>query len=93
MIIEVFVGATIAALFVPLNEIRRVTILHNTLMNRLNEGHEKRMDIISNFKGNSYDDLQRAVDAIPYPDVHASYANLKWYKFWESPRNLVVMEK
>ena len=92
MIIEFCIGASVVTLLLSLNEMRRATVMHNTLMNHLNDSHEKRMDIIDNFKGN-YADLQKAVDAVPYVDINASYANLKWYKFWENPRNLVVVEK
>lgn len=94
MIVEFCIGASVAAVLVSLNEMRRATVMHNTLMDYLNESYEKRMEVINSF-GNSgtYADLQKAVDAIPYPDVHNSYGNLKWYKFWENPRNLVVVEK
>lgn len=40
--------------------------------------------------GMSYEETERS---IPYPDIDATYDNLRWYTFWRRPSTLVVFEK
>lgn len=66
----------------------RIEMLSNNLQKIIDEVYENHMAAIKTGKTRT-----EIKDTINYPDIHASYNNLKWYKPWERPSTLIVYDK
>lgn len=66
----------------------RLQILTGEILRITDEIYEKRMSSLFN-KELYYECIANT----PYPDVEATYNNLKWYTFWKRPSTLIVFEK
>lgn len=76
-------GVCITGLLVCVMQLIRISYLSSTIHGHIDRVFEERMALVRDGRANdSY--------TIPYPDVERSYANLKWYKFWQRPSTLVV---
>lgn len=66
----------------------RLNLLSKEIGRIVDDVYEKRM---AGYKNNlSYDEC---VAANPYPDIDATYDNLKWTTFWRRPSTLIVFNK
>jgi hypothetical protein len=85
---NILIAITILSLFIVIIafvQLIRLGHLSDTLDVIINETHEKRKLAIKT----PGDDFTK----FPYPDVGATYNNLKWYTPWKSTSSLIVYNK
>jgi hypothetical protein len=86
---NILIAITILSLFIVIVafvQIIRLEHLSDTLDVIINETHEKRKLAIKN--PDIFDFTK-----FPYPDVGATYNNLKWYTPWKSSSSMIVYNK
>lgn len=66
----------------------RLNLLSKEIKRIIDDVYERRMAGIKNKL--SYNEC---VAANPYPDIDATYDNLKWTTFWRRPSTLIVFDK
>lgn len=66
----------------------RLNLLSKEIGRIVDDVYERRMAGLKNKL--SYDEC---VAANPYPDIDATYNNLKWTTFWRRPSTLIVFDK
>ena len=69
-------------------QIIRLRYLSKEIHRILDDVYERRMAGLKNKV--SYDEC---VMSNPYPDIDATYNNLKWTTFWKRPSTLIVYDK
>lgn len=74
----------IGLMLVSFVQLVRIQFLSKAIRAAIDITHERRMDTINT--GRTWVD-------IPYPNIDATYRNLKWYKPWERPSTLLVYDK
>lgn len=73
----------IAAMLICMMQLVRLQFLSRVLRDAIDETHENRMSNLGSAR----------IDEYPYPNINATYKNLKWYKPWERPSTLIVYDK
>jgi hypothetical protein len=84
---NILIAITILSLFIVIVafvQLIRLGHLSDTLDVIINETHEKQK--LAKYFGEDY-------TKFPYPDVGATYNNLKWYTPWKSTSSLIVYNK
>lgn len=66
----------------------RLSFLSREVHRIIDDVFEKRMAGLRS--GKNYEDSIRGAQ---YPDIDATYDNLRWYTFWRRPSTLIVLEK
>ena len=76
--------AAIAGVIISVIQLIRLHFLSRIIHSAIDETFENRMATIG---------TDRSANAYTYPDIDATYANLKWYKPWQRPSTLLVYDK
>ena len=79
--------AAIAGMIVSAIQLVRLHFLSKIIHFAIEETYDRRRAALDS--GVKYLDVQ----SITYPDIDATYANLKWYKPWQRPSTLLVYDK
>lgn len=81
---------TISAFALAITAIQfiRLNLLSKEIHRILDDVYERRMAGLKNKV--PYDEC---VMSNPYPDIDATYGNLKWTTFWKRPSTLIVYDK
>lgn len=74
----------IGLLIVSIVQMARTHFLSKALQIEIDETHRLRVAALES--GNAYHNIN-------YPNIDATYANLKWYKLWQRPSTLIVYDK
>lgn len=78
----------IVGLIICCIQLARLSFLSNDLQKIIDEVYENRMAAIKS--GKTWTEIQGTIN---YPDITATYNNLKWYKPWERTSTLIVYDK
>lgn len=73
----------VAAMLICMMQLVRLQFLSKALQGVIDETYENRMANLGSSRKEEYQ----------YPNVDATYKNLKWYKPWERPSTLIVYDK
>ena len=73
----------LAAMLIGFMQLIRLEFLFRVLRDAIDEIYENRMANLGSVRKEEYQ----------YPNVDATYKNLKWYKPWERPSTLIVYDK
>lgn len=76
------------ALIMCVVQLIRLSFLSREVHRIIDDVFEKRMAGLRS--GKNYEDSIRGAQ---YPDIDATYDNLRWYTFWRRPSTLIVLEK
>lgn len=70
-----------------------VSVIQIIRISRLSDALEKIIDEIRDNRKLGVDPRSGDLSKLRYPDVNASYNNLKWYTPWKSTSSLIVYNK
>lgn len=76
------------ALVMCIVQLVRLSFLSREVHRIIDDVFERRMTALR--AGKNYEDSIRGAQ---YPDIDATYDNLRWYTFWRRPSTLIVLEK
>lgn len=88
MLYSIVMTACVATLWISAVQLIRLHFLSTSLSKVLKETFDKRE--AASLAGMRWSEIQQT---IKYPDIDATYNNLKWYKLWERPSTLIVYDK
>lgn len=74
-------------LLVSMVQLVRVQLLSKAIHRVIDETFDRRKAVLD--AGGKYQEAT----LITYPNIDATYANLKWYKPWQRPSTLIVYDK
>lgn len=69
----------------------RLSIMYKLLFQIIDDVYERRMKLLNSSV--KYSDVESEIESIVYPNISATYSNLKWYKPWERPSTLIIYDK
>lgn len=75
---------TLGLMLVSVMQMIRVHFLSKTLSGVIDHTHELRVKALND---------KAPLTPLPYPNIDATYNNLKWYKPWQRPSTLIVYDK
>lgn len=79
--------AAIAGVIISVIQLIRLHFLSKIIHFAIDETFSRRMAALDS--GVKHPEFE----SIKYPDIDATYANLKWYKPWQRPSTLLVYDK
>lgn len=85
---SVIMTVCVATLWISAIQLIRIHFLSRNLSKVLDDVFSQRE--AASLSGMRWSEIQQT---IKYPDIAATYDNLKWYKPWERPSTLIVYDK